>query len=56
MDVRKTARKLRWRRKKAGWVTRFAAFVGRSRRLTLFAGLVALLGGARGAQKLISQG
>jgi hypothetical protein len=56
MDVRKTARKLQWRRKKAGWMTPFAAFVGRSKRLTLVAGLVALLGGARGAQKLITHG
>src|SRR5205807_1645811 len=44
MDIVKTARKLRWRRKKAGWLTRFAGFLGRSRKLTLFAGLVALLG------------
>jgi hypothetical protein len=56
MDLVKTARKLRWRRKKAGWVTRFADFLGRSRKLTLFAGLVALLGGARGAQKRLSHG
>ena len=56
MDVAKTARKLRWRRKKAGRLMRFAGVVGRSRKLTLFAGVVALLGGARGAQKRLSHG
>jgi hypothetical protein len=56
MDVVKTASKLSWHRKKAGWLTRFAGFLGRSRKLTLFAGLVALLGGARGAQKRLSHG
>jgi hypothetical protein len=56
MDVRKIERKLWWRKKRAGWVTRFAGFVGRSRKLRLFAGLVALLGGARGAQKRLSHG
>jgi hypothetical protein len=38
-------------RRRTSWRRRAAAFLGRSRNVALFAGLVALLGGARQAQK-----
>jgi hypothetical protein len=56
MNVLKTPRRLRWREQKAGWLTRSARFLGRSRKLAFFAGLVALFGGAREAQKRLSHG
>jgi hypothetical protein len=56
MNVPTMLRKLRWRRQKAGWLVRSARFVGRSRKLAFFAGLVALAGGAREAQKHLSHG
>jgi hypothetical protein len=49
-------RKLRWRKKKTSWMLRSARMAGRSRRLTLFAGAVALLGGAREAQRRLARG
>ena len=56
MNVPKTVGKLWWRKKKAGRMLRAARYVGRSHRLAFFAGLVAVLGGARGAQKRLSHG
>ena len=53
MDALATVRKVWWKRKKAGWFVRMARFVGRSRNLTLFAGAVALLGGAREARRRV---
>jgi hypothetical protein len=40
-------RKLWWRKQKVTWTMKLARFFSRSRGLALFAGLVALLGGAR---------
>ena len=56
MNVPKTVGKLWWRKKKAGWTVRAARYVGRSRRLAFFAGTVAVVGGAREAQKRLSHG
>jgi hypothetical protein len=38
-------------RRRTSWRVRAATFLGKSRKVALFAGLVALLGGARQAQK-----
>jgi hypothetical protein len=54
MDMIEMARKLWWRKKKVGWTVRLARTVGRSDRIAIFAGLVALLGGARGLQRRLS--
>lgn len=54
MDVLRVARKLWWRKKKVGWTLRTARFLGRSRRLAIFGGAVAVLGGARQAQKRLA--
>src|SRR5207302_729155 len=51
MDALAAVRKAWWKKKKAGWFVRTARFVGRSRNLTVFAGAVALLGGAREARR-----
>jgi len=54
MDALAAVRKVWWKKKKAGWFVRTARFVGRSRNLTLFAGAVALLGGAREARRRVA--
>jgi hypothetical protein len=47
MGVLELARKLWWRKQKVTWTMRLARFFSRSRSVALFAGLVALIGGAR---------
>jgi hypothetical protein len=44
-----------WRKKKVDWYVRVARFMARSRTLTVLGGVVALLGGARRAQKRIAR-
>lgn len=56
MSVVRIARKANWRKKKIGWTVRAANAVGRSPRLAVFAGLVAVLGGARGMQRRLRHG
>jgi len=47
MDLVRLVRRLWWQKKEVTWTMRLARFLGRSRKLALFAGIVALLGGAR---------
>lgn len=47
-------RKLWWRKKKIGWTARVARALGRNERIAIFAGIVALFGGARGLQRRLS--
>jgi hypothetical protein len=47
MAVPALMRKLWWRKQKVTWTTKLVRYFSRSRSLALFAGLVALLGGAR---------
>lgn len=54
MDALAAVRKVWWKKKKTGWFVRAARFAGRSRNLTLFAGAVALLGGAREARRRVA--
>lgn len=56
MQMTRMARKLWWRKKKVGWSVRLARALGRNERIALFAGLVALAGGARGLQRRLSHG
>lgn len=56
MEMMRMARKLWWRKKKVGWTVRVARFFGRNERIALFAGLVALAGGARGLQRRLTHG
>ena len=54
MELTRIARKLWWRKKKTGWTVRIARALGRNERIAVFAGLVALAGGARGLQRRLT--
>jgi hypothetical protein len=47
------ARNVWWRKKKANWFVRAARVAGRSRKLTLFGGAVAVIGGAGGVRRMV---